>query len=187
MNLEELDPIINHLRKERLSYDCCWYRCFKIQEHRCHSQWRWQHPCQTFWCPPCRWWAAGIGRLHQEDFRASNHPYGAHQPLPLSTPESLHGGGTPSLSDQSIPDEEVWRYRTQKGENGQTWFSANRSVCPWEVLFADSLHSSGPEVWRSPFSVQAIQSEDINPNCCQSSAAQPSGWNNARHYDHSSS
>ena len=52
--------------------------------------------------------------------RASNHPYGAHQPLPLSTPESLHGGGTPSLSDQSIPDEEVWRYRTQKGENGQT-------------------------------------------------------------------
>ena len=51
---------------------------------------------------------------------ASNHPYGAHQPLPLSTPESLHGGGTPSLSDQSIPDEEVWRYRTQKGENGQT-------------------------------------------------------------------
>ena len=56
----------------------------------------------------------------QEDFRASNHPYGAHQPLPLSTPESLHGGGTPSLSDQSIPDEEVWRYRTQKGENGQT-------------------------------------------------------------------
>ena len=26
----------------------------------------------------------------------------------------------PSLSDQSIPDEEVWRYRTQKGENGQT-------------------------------------------------------------------
>ena len=58
--------------------------------------------------------------LVEEDFRASNHPYGAHQPLPLSTPESLHGGGTPSLSDQSIPDEEVWRYRTQKGENGQT-------------------------------------------------------------------
>ena len=61
-----------------------------------------------------------LGRLHQEDFSASNHPYGAHQLLPLSTPESLHGGGTPSLSDQSIPDEEVWRYRTQKGENGQT-------------------------------------------------------------------
>ena len=32
----------------------------------------------------------------------------------------MEPGGTPSLSDQSIPDEEVWRYRTPKGENRQT-------------------------------------------------------------------
>ena len=61
----------------------------------------------------------GDGSIRAKPFDV-HHVADELQPLPLSTPESLHGGGTPSLSDQSIPDEEVWRYRTQKGENGQT-------------------------------------------------------------------
>ena len=52
--------------------------------------------------------AACIGRLHRKDVRTSNHPYGTYQPLPLSTPESLSGSKSSSLSDQSLSNEEVW-------------------------------------------------------------------------------
>ena len=47
-------------------------------------------------------------QLHQEDFRTSNHSYGAYQPLSLSTSESLSGSKSSSLSDQSLSNEEVW-------------------------------------------------------------------------------
>ena len=70
-----------------------------------------------------------FGRLHQKDVRTSNHPYGAYQPLSLSTPESLSGSRSSSLSDQSLSDEEVWRYRASESKDRQKRCFADCSVC----------------------------------------------------------